>query len=387
MRLVSTMAAAIVLAACSDRGSGSSRIGTVREELLTDTATMMGWMEEIVAQGIRRPGYAADDWTEQWARDRFVELGLEDVTLDPIAVQRWEPLGCALEVWHPDTPSDRRSIPCYPAPFTAAADLETELVLATFQGEEDLAGKIAVHEDPLLVLPQTIFTAFATWYHDPTGEVPTHVQTLPFGARLNGALEPAVEAGAAGFVGILSMPWETDRYYVPYDAVSRPIPGVWVSPGNGERLTAFVGDRPARARLVLERTLAPATSHNVTGVLRGAGDEWVIIGSHHDGPWASAVEDASGIALVLAQARYWSRVPASERPHNLLFLLNGGHMSVRGCITSSTPTRSSCRTMSWWRSISSPRRPRGERRAGHGDHRRSSLPRAHHRPRGRPAPR
>lgn len=30
---------------------------------------------------------------------------------------------------------------------------------------------------------------------------------------------------------------------------------------------------------------------------------------------------------MLAQARHWSRVPASERPHNLLFLLNGGHMS------------------------------------------------------------
>jgi hypothetical protein len=52
----------------------------------------------------------------------------------------------------------------------------------------------------------------------------------------------------------------------------------------------------------------------------------VIIGSHHDGPWGSAVEDASGIALVLARAAYWSRVPQSERPHRLVFLLNAGHM-------------------------------------------------------------
>ncbi len=33
------------------------------------------------------------------------------------------------------------------------------------------------------------------------------------------------------------------------------------------------------------------------------------------------------MALVLGQALSWSQVPASERPHNLLFLLNGGHMS------------------------------------------------------------
>jgi hypothetical protein len=69
------------------------------------------------------------------------------------------------------------------------------------------------------------------------------------------------------------------------------------------------------------------TSFNIVGELPGADHEAVIIGSHHDGPWSSAVEDGSGIALVLAQAAYWSRVPQAERPHRLTFLLNGGHMS------------------------------------------------------------
>jgi hypothetical protein len=53
----------------------------------------------------------------------------------------------------------------------------------------------------------------------------------------------------------------------------------------------------------------------------------VIVGSHHDGPWASAVEDASGISLVLAQIAYWSQVPREQRPHRMVFLLNCGHMS------------------------------------------------------------
>jgi hypothetical protein len=63
------------------------------------------------------------------------------------------------------------------------------------------------------------------------------------------------------------------------------------------------------------------------GELPGADDELVIIGSHHDGPWSSAVEDASGIALVLAQAEYWSRLPHQGRPHRLVFRLNSGHMA------------------------------------------------------------
>src|SRR4029077_9811450 len=102
------------------------------------------------------------------------------------------------------------------------------------------------------------------------GELETHTQILPFGARLNGALEPTIEAGAAGFIGILrGLPWETDRYYVPYDAVVRPIPSVWVSSENGDLLLAFLREGPGRARMELERTLEKTTSHNVTGVLRG----------------------------------------------------------------------------------------------------------------------
>jgi hypothetical protein len=68
-------------------------------------------------------------------------------------------------------------------------------------------------------------------------------------------------------------------------------------------------------------------SYNLVGELPGADEEWVIIGSHHDGPWSSAVEDGSGISLVLAQAKFWSQVVQAERPHRLVFLLQGGHMS------------------------------------------------------------
>ena len=112
-------------------------------------------------------------------------------------------------MWHPDTPSDRTTIPCFPAPFAAAADVEGDVAFATFQGGEDLSGRIAVNRDPLLVLPQTIFTAFATWYHDPTHGVPTRADAaVP--ERASTALEPALDEGAIGYVGIL------------HDAVGRP---------------------------------------------------------------------------------------------------------------------------------------------------------------------
>jgi len=309
----------------SDDGSG----GTTGPPEIASTETMVDWIAEIVDQGIRRPGYAADQWVETWARDRFEEFGLQDVTLDPIDVLRWEPHSWSLEVWREDEPERVVSIPSYPVPMTAeVAGLEAELVLA---GEDDhaaLAGRIAVVENHFIQLPQRGTDVFATWSYDPANEFDTLVQTLPFGPGFQDVMEPAIEAGALGFIGILrGLPWDTDRYYVPYDGLERPVPGLWLSSRNGDTLLELMADGPVRARIVLNRSLEPAISHNVTATLPGMSDQWIIIGSHHDAPWASAVEDGTGIALVMAQAQYWSQVPRAERPHNLMFLLNGGHMS------------------------------------------------------------
>ena len=325
IRLAATYAlAASLLGGCS----GDDSVGPAGAQIPT-TETMVGWIAEIVDQGIRRPGYAADEWTENWARDRFIELGLQDVTLDPIEVVRWEPLRWSLRVWHEGDPENVVEIPSYPVPMSAdAAGLEGELVFSAGDEPPSVDGAIAVIENEFIALPQIATSAFATWWYDPTGELLDLVQVLPFSARFQNAMEPAIDAGAIAFIGILrGLPWDTDRYYVPYDGEERPIPGLWLSSSNGDRLLEITSQGPTRARIVLERSLEPAISHNLTGTLPGASDEWIIIGSHHDAPWASAVEDGSGIALVLAQAQYWSQVPAAERPHNLMFLLNGGHMS------------------------------------------------------------
>ncbi len=301
----------------------------IREENLTDPATMVGWIEEIVAQGIRRPGYAADRWVETWARDRFLEAGLEDVRLEPIDALRWEPRRWSLEVWAEGREDEVTKIPCYAVPFTADTGADGVVADLARADAGDLNGRIAVVENEFMALPQSIMPElFARWHYDPSGELDSLVQRLPFGSGFAEVMNGAIAAGAAGFVGILrGLPWDTDRYYVPYDGEARPLPGIWVSSKNGDLLLERMAAGATRARLTVQRTLEPIVSHNLVGVLPGASDEWIIVGSHHDAPWASAVEDGGGIALVLAQARYWGQVPRERRPHNLLFLLNGGHMS------------------------------------------------------------
>ncbi|WP_250573538.1 M28 family peptidase [Nonomuraea sediminis] len=276
---------------------------------------MLEWIETITARGIRRPGYPADEWTERWLAERLAEFGL-DVALEPVEVTRWRPGGGVLRL---DTGEE---LPGFPLPFTAPTPgLRARLARL----EEAEPGDLAVEEVAFTELPQSLVKTLATAYYDPEGVFDSLVQTIPFGPRMMEVLEPALAKGAAGYIGALTgLPWETRDYYVPYDAVERPVPGLWLSGADGR---ALLDRLPAMGTIVSESVSDTVTTHNVVATLPGSSPYWVVVGSHHDGPWASAVEDATGIALVLESARRWARVPQEERPHNLLFLLTSGHMA------------------------------------------------------------
>jgi hypothetical protein len=306
---------------------------------LPDTAVptkeeMFGWIQQIVAQGIRRPAYPADVWTEQFVLDTFTAFGLEQVRFEPITVRRWQTNGAQLVV----TPNggDPVALDAFPAPYSApVTDLDVDLARYQQASPADVAGKAALYDVTLLGLPATFLVPFGSAPPDTTGRIvdpegtfagETHL--LPFGIELDKVMEPAIGAGAAAFIGNLTnCPGGSKQYFVPYDGVDRPIPGVWISGPDATWLRQQLALGPVAVRLTVDATVDEVESHNVVGELPGHDDETVIIGSHHDGPWASAVEDASGVALVLAQARFWAAQPVDKRPHRLLFLLHGGHMS------------------------------------------------------------
>lgn len=292
---------------------------------LPSSDQMMDWIAEIVDHGIRRPAYPADRWVENWSTELFEEFGLEDARQERVPLQRWDP-GPATLMLQPNGPRYTG----FPLPHAAAREVEGELAMLTRdQSPGSLDGQIAVFELEPITLPQAAARGLATSSYDPAGDFDALEQTLPFGTGFQEVMEPAIAAGAVGFVGLLTgFPWETRDYYVPYDAIARPTPGLWLSGSDGRKLLEQLGRAPGTGRLAVRAARERAVSHNVIGTLRGADDNWVIVASHHDGPWASAVEDGSGIAMVLAQARYWSRVPRRRRPHNLLFLLTAGHMAA-----------------------------------------------------------
>jgi hypothetical protein len=296
------------------------------EEFIPSQRQIFSWVEEVFGHGIRRPGYPADRWAEGWIQERFRESGLESVRAEPVELPYWEPRSASLSI---TAGSETIEVPCFALPHSANADgIEAELVAFDAAEPDRVRGAVALYDVRLNRVPHTVFKGIAKWTYDPEDSFASGSHILPFGREIMQVMEPAIEAGAAAFVGTLSgYPGDSRDYYVPYDAVERPIPGVWVSGSDGERLRQMLAKGLVRARLSVDALREPITSYNIVGELPGADDEKVIIGSHHDGPWSSAVEDGSGIALVLAQAAYWSRVPQPERPHRLAFLLNAGHMA------------------------------------------------------------
>lgn len=318
-----------------DDGDVTADIGSISESDLPEQATIYGWISEVVDQGIRRPGYEADQWAEQWAADRFREIGLEDVRLEPIEVVRWEPTDWSLEVTGADGTVE--AIDCFPVPFAVPTEgLDVDLAAYDEADPAAVAGKASLYDVTLLRLPGNFMANAGTLPEgttpesrsvDPDGTLADE-HVIPFGADFGAALDPSHEAGAAAFIGVLKdYPGDSYEYYVPYDAVERPLPGVWIRGSDGARLRDLMAAGPVRVRLTVATDVRTVESFNVVGDLPGADDEVVMIASHHDGPWASAVEDGSGISLVLAQATYWAARPQEARPHRLRFLLQGGHMS------------------------------------------------------------
>ncbi|HEX2564969.1 MAG TPA: twin-arginine translocation signal domain-containing protein, partial [Acidimicrobiales bacterium] len=125
--------------------------GVIAEADVPDRELIMGWISEVFSQGVRRPGYPADVWAEEWIAERFRDTGLEDVRLEPIQLTRWEPTAWSLEV---AAGGETRSLDCFPVPYAAPAEgLHAELAAFDQARPEVVAGKGSLYDVTLLNIP------------------------------------------------------------------------------------------------------------------------------------------------------------------------------------------------------------------------------------------
>ena len=203
-----------------------------------------------------------------------------------------------------------------------------------FQLPAGLQGKIALIDCPVGARP------YGDWYQ-PWGMYPESMKmpasVRPARSPVN-SLEGFRKAGAVGVV----LAW-TDisddnaaDHYGPFSRPHQGIPGLWVGREAGARLRGLAAAN-ASATLTLEGTITPNTpTDTLVATLEGADPgEAIIVNTHTDGP--NAIEENGGIGL-LALARYFTRLPKTQRRRSLAFVLTTGHFagpwvpSIRGVI-------------------------------------------------------
>jgi len=298
---------------------------------------MLGWIRRIVGFGTRRPGYPQSLQIEQWLEATICEFGLKEVRREPVPVNYWSPSSTRLVF-----SASAIELPCFPVPYTSWTAASGIGAATVFVGEGsaeefqhmDLRGRIAVVNMRFAELPGAALKRGAKFIQDAKQSIPDgplHVANWLI--RNFPAYYEAQQRGAVGFIGLLvDSPTDGCDFYVPYDGFLKGLPAVWVGREHAARVHALA-QAGQSARLLSAGENRVVDSHNVVGFVPGSGagsnaeNENIIITCHHDAPFASAVEDASGLAVLLALAKAFA-APHSGRHQlrrDLVFVVASGH--------------------------------------------------------------
>lgn len=256
----------------------------------------------------RIPGTRYDRMTQDWVMAEFKRLGLSDVrrqeldmkplwfptswSAEFIAAGKTVPLKSAFPITEsPATPRDGLTVPIVWVGLGTAADL---------QGR-DVRGKAAM-----------IYSIATPGGRDHT-------------ADWSGAVKRANDAGAA--VILVQMGFPGNAQAEPEGAVGTTAPTITLTPDDANLIRDELDRGVAvslKLKLVTEEREGLKTG-NVWGVLPGASDEQMLVMAHTDAFFEGAMDNASGLAMMLDIARHYASLPRERRPRTLVFLTTPDH--------------------------------------------------------------
>ena len=300
-----------------------------------DLASMKRWIAAQTDLGPRRPGSPAGYRQENQLAEGLTSFGFSKVRKEPIPLTYWDTTESELSV---SGPEGTRQLDCFPVPysaFTSETSPDGPLTGRLVWGEQpgwrwaDWKGAIVVAEIRFPMLSGKSLRKLAFDFVDHDDSLPGILHPATW-VRLGWHLYlRAVAKGASGYIGILTdQPGGTCRMFAPYgfrekDILDKPLPGVWVSRKDGPFLKSLAQSGRGSGRLVSLGIRQESVSHNVVAELPGESEEAMVLTCHHDSPFRSPVEDASGVAAVLSIAEHMARTRPLKR--RLIVLLTAGH--------------------------------------------------------------
>lgn len=311
---------------------------------LPDEATIFAWIEALTVLPHRRPGTPEAAAAAEYIAAELQRLGIGEVRRHDVTVPVWLPGDASLTL---EGQTIAASVATN-ASFTGPEGLGAALVYAETGDAAafrriDARGKIVVIE-AVVPDPKPFDVTETIVSYDPLAHAARGQQSATVAVNLSGALpaewmqaggpqstpDPASDiwrnAKAAGAVGlVIIVPAKCGAHvsmYWPFDGAAKALPAIYLADSRADPVR-LAAQRGRTATLTATGTLDAGTATSVLGTLPGATSEEIILASHYDAVASGAVADASGVAMLLAQAAAWSSVPQAERPRGLVFAVTG----------------------------------------------------------------
>jgi hypothetical protein len=289
--------------------------------LKKDQRTIVGFSLESLEAGDklwgRRAATPAFMHTIEWVVNEFKQAGLGDAAAQtyPVPAAMWTPLS-----WNAQLVGD--------SAFGAGTETVTLQSAFPQAGGATIAGGSITA--PVLFVGRGTDADLAG--RDVRGRiVVVHVRPEPslFGSAEQGVAAKLVAKGAVGVINAIEGPGNL-LYYDPRFACGQA-PCFIVGGQDGWFLEQVIG-KAANAgmldRLKMRLALASEeksglTSANGVATIPGRSPRRIIVNAHADGYFQAGDDNASGLAVLIALAKYLAKQPQPQ--HTLMFVASGGH--------------------------------------------------------------
>ena len=254
----------------------------------------------------RNVGFPGHDDTQNWVEGYFRKFGLENVHRKSFDLPpQWMAHSYAISFSSSGAAFSLKSArPAEDAPSTPPGGVELDLVWVNTGTPADFIGRDVGGK---AVLIQSI----------PTPGV------LRQSINYEGAIDRAIKAGAAA-VGMI---YGISDNFALWELRTQGKPGFCVGYEDGRAILDRIGKgETVKVKIALEsEERANLKTASVLGTLPGTTDEDVYIVAHMDGYFDGAIDNGSGLAVMMGLLEHFSKVPRAQRKRNLIFLGSAGH--------------------------------------------------------------
>jgi hypothetical protein len=257
----------------------------------------------------RIPGTPYDRMTQDWVMDQFGKVGLKDVRRQELEIK---------ELWYPES---------WTAQLTVAG--RTTELKTTFPINE------TVGTPPGGISAQAVWVGLGTAAdllgRDIRGKA-VFIYSVPtpggrdHSAAWNGAVRRVNEGGAALVFVVMGFPGNAISN--PEGANGTRAPTLTISPEEGNAIREAL----EKGEAVTVRVAADIKERhglktaNIWGVLPGAtDDENILVMAHTDAFFEGALDNASGMDMMLEIARHYAAIPQAQRRRTITFLTTSDH--------------------------------------------------------------